>query len=242
MTKPFHAGHAAENGTVAADLAALGWTAAEDILEAPLGFFQAGGGFDPHLIVERLGNPWMFASPGDLIKRFPCGTIQQPVMDEMLRLIQKNNIKAADVERVEVGGNQSNCEHALPPSPYDRPGGKIQHGIHREILLLEGKAALSQFTDAVVQRPEVQDMIGRVRFYVDPEFDKPELREASLQAMLVEQEHPKNSHERWQIISGLTRARQGQPGKSHDLRRSGRQIQRQRRFRQMAEAKSRVGH
>ena len=48
MTKPFQAGHAAENGTVAADLAALGWTAAVDILEAPLGFFQAaGGGFDP---------------------------------------------------------------------------------------------------------------------------------------------------------------------------------------------------
>ena len=36
MTKPFHAGHAAENGTVAADLALLGWTAADDILEAPL--------------------------------------------------------------------------------------------------------------------------------------------------------------------------------------------------------------
>ena len=29
-------------------------------------------------------------------------------MDEMLRLIQKNDIKAADVEKVEVGGNLSN--------------------------------------------------------------------------------------------------------------------------------------
>jgi 2-methylcitrate dehydratase PrpD len=53
MTKPFHAGHAAENGIVAADLAALGWTAADDILEAPLGFFQAaGGGFDPNQAVS----------------------------------------------------------------------------------------------------------------------------------------------------------------------------------------------
>jgi 2-methylcitrate dehydratase PrpD len=38
MTKPFQAGHAAENGTVAVDLAALGWTAAVDILEAPQGY------------------------------------------------------------------------------------------------------------------------------------------------------------------------------------------------------------
>ena len=30
MTKPFHAGRAAENGTVAADLAALGWTASRE--------------------------------------------------------------------------------------------------------------------------------------------------------------------------------------------------------------------
>ena len=27
MTKPYHAGHAAENGVVSADLAAMGWTA-----------------------------------------------------------------------------------------------------------------------------------------------------------------------------------------------------------------------
>ena len=43
MTKPFHAGRAAESGVVAAELARLGWTAAEQILEAPRGFFQRGG-------------------------------------------------------------------------------------------------------------------------------------------------------------------------------------------------------
>jgi 2-methylcitrate dehydratase PrpD len=48
-----------------------------------------------------------------------------------------------------------------------------------------GKAGLSEFTDAVVQRPDVQDMIGRSRFYADPEFDKKGTQE-SLQARLVE--------------------------------------------------------
>jgi 2-methylcitrate dehydratase PrpD len=37
MTKPFHAGRAAESGIVAADFARLGWTAADKILEAPRG-------------------------------------------------------------------------------------------------------------------------------------------------------------------------------------------------------------
>src|SRR6202158_5621974 len=186
MTKPFHAGHAVENGTVAADLAAIGWTAAEDILEAPLGFFQVGGGFDPKMIVDRLGKPWMFASPGDLIKRFPCGTIQQQVMDGMLRVIEKNNVKAADVDRVEVGGNLSNYETLFRHHPTTGLEGKFSMEFCMAILLLERKATLAQFTDAVVQRPDVQDMIRRVRYYVDPEFDKRDARGEPLQAVLAE--------------------------------------------------------
>ena len=45
MTKPYHAGHAAENGMVSAELAALGWTRLRsEILEAPSGWFHAAGG------------------------------------------------------------------------------------------------------------------------------------------------------------------------------------------------------
>lgn len=40
------------------------------------------------------------------------------------------------------------------------------------ILLLERKAGLVEFTDAVVQRRDVQEMIGRVNYYVDPEADR----------------------------------------------------------------------
>jgi len=43
MTKPFQAGHAAESGVTSTDLVALGWTAAEQILEAERGFFHAFG-------------------------------------------------------------------------------------------------------------------------------------------------------------------------------------------------------
>jgi 2-methylcitrate dehydratase PrpD len=39
-------------------------------------------------------------------------------------------------------------------------------------LLLYGTAGLSQFTDEVVNRPEVQAMVRRVRFYVNAEAEK----------------------------------------------------------------------
>jgi 2-methylcitrate dehydratase PrpD len=45
------------------------------------------------------------------------------------------------------------------------------------ILLLERKGGLPQFTDAVVRRPDVQTMIRKIKYYVDPRaeaagFDK----------------------------------------------------------------------
>jgi 2-methylcitrate dehydratase PrpD len=212
MTKPFHAGRAAENGIVAVDLVALGWTAAQDVLEAPLGFFQAaGGGFDPRLIVSRLGHPWMFASPGDLIKRFPCGTIQQPVMDEILRLVQENKISAKDVDRIEVGGNQSNLNTLFQHHPMTGLQAKFSMEFAVAILLVEGKAGLAQFTDTVVQRPDVQDMVQRVRFYVDPEFDKRGPDNADLQAVLIESSIIKVRTKDGKVISGRTKPAKGSP-------------------------------
>jgi 2-methylcitrate dehydratase PrpD len=173
MTKPFHAGHAAENGTVAVDLASLGWTAAEDILEAPLGFFHAaGGGFDPGSIVGRLGKPWTMASPGVSIKPHPSGSLTHPAMGEMLRLIRENNIKASDVEKVDVGGNHSMVTTLYHHRPTTGLQAKFSMEFCMAILLVERKAGLSEFSDAVVQRPDVQEMIKRVNFYVDPEAEQ----------------------------------------------------------------------
>ncbi len=169
MTKPFQAGHAAENGTVAADLAAMGWTAADNILEAPLGFFQAaGGGFDPDAIVGRFGKPWTLAYPGVSIKPYPSGSLSHPAMGEMMRLIRENNIKAEDVEKVDVGANHAMTTSLLHHRPTTGLQGKFSMEFCMSILLLDRKAGLSQFQDAVVQRPDVQEMIKRINFYIDP--------------------------------------------------------------------------
>jgi len=153
----------------------------------------------------------MFVAPGDLIKRFPCGTIQQQVMDEMLRLIQKNNINAADVEKVEVAGNLSNLETLFRHRPATSLEAKFSMEFAVSILLLDRKATLSTFTDAVVQREDVQDMIRRVRYYADPEFDKLTKQGASLQLVLVEQSRIKIYMKDGKTITGLTEPAKGSP-------------------------------
>ena len=173
MTKPFHAGHAAEAGVVATDLAALGWTAAPNILEAQYGFFHAAGGsFDPAAIVDRLGKPWTFASPGVSIKPYPSGSLTHPAMGEMMRLIRQYDIKPGDVEKVDIGANHSMVTTLYHHHPTTGLQGKFSMEFGIAILLLDRKAGLAEYTDAVVQRADVQEMIKRVNFYIDPEADQ----------------------------------------------------------------------
>lgn len=173
MMKPFQAGHATESGVVAADLASIGWTGAEQILEAQRGFFHAyGGTFDPSSIVDRLGKPWTFQNPGVSIKPFPSGSLTHPGMTELLRLIQANSIRATDVSQLDVGTNHNMLNTLIHHKPKTGLQAKFSMEYCMAILLLDGRADQTKFTDAVVNRPDVQEMISRIHFYTDPEAEK----------------------------------------------------------------------
>ena len=173
MMKPFQAGHATESGVVAADFAALGWTGAEEILEAQRGFFHAYGGvYNPAFIVDKLGKPWTFQNPGVSIKPFPSGSLTHPGMSEMLRLIRANSIKAADVEKVEVGTSRNMPNALIHHHPTTGLQAKFSMEFCMAILLLYGKADQTIYTDAVANRPEVKNMVERVHFYADAEAEK----------------------------------------------------------------------
>ncbi len=172
MTKPFQAGHAAESGLVSTELVALGWTAADQILEADRGFFRAfGGSYDPAAIMDRLGKPWTFTSPGISLKPYPSGSLTHPAMTELARLIEANNIQAAQVEKVDVGANHNMTTTLLHHQPKTGLEAKFSMEFCMAILFLERKAGLGEFSDKVVQRSDVQEMIRRVNFYIDPEAE-----------------------------------------------------------------------
>ncbi len=172
MTKPFQAGHGAEGGVVAADLTALGWTAAPDIFEAKRGFFEAfGGGFDPAAILGKWGKPWSLLTPGVSIKPYPSGSLTHPAMDELLDLIRANNIQAEAVASIRVGTNRQMLNTLIHHQPKTGLQGKFSMEYCMAVLVIDGRAGLAQFTDAAVNRPAVQDMLHRVTFYNAPEAD-----------------------------------------------------------------------
>jgi len=172
MTKPFHAGRAAESGVIAADLASAGWTATDRVLESPRGFFQAhGGGYALDAIHNKLGNPWTFVDPGVSIKPHPSGSLTHPGMTTMLSLILENDIRPEDVDRVDIGTNHNMPNALIHHRPTDELQAKFSMEFCMAILLLERRGGLPEFVDAVVNRADVKAMIERVNFRVHPDAE-----------------------------------------------------------------------
>jgi len=172
MTKPFHPGRSAESGVVAAEFAKLGWTSTPIVLEAGRGFFQAaGGGYDASAIDGKLGNPWTFAFPGVSIKPHPSGSLTHPGMGLMLDLVRRHDIRPEQVAKVKVGTNRHMPNALIHHRPKNELQAKFSMEFCMAILLLERKAGLAEFMDAVVNRPDVQKMIERIEFGVHPEAE-----------------------------------------------------------------------
>ena len=172
MMKPFHAGRACESGVVAAQFAQLGFTATPIILEAGRGFFKAaGGGYDAAAIEGKLGRPWTFESPGISIKPHPSGSLTHPGMGLMLDLIREHDLKPAQVKRVAVGVNRQNVNALIHNRPVNELQAKFSMQFCMAILLLRRKAGLAEFTDEVVNRPDVKAMIEKIDYRVHPEAD-----------------------------------------------------------------------
>ena len=92
-------------------------------------------------------------------------------MGVMLELILKHDIRPAQVAKVRVGTNRHMPNALIHRRPQNELQAKFSMEFCMAILLLERKAGLAQFTDAVVKRADVQRMIGLIDFGVHPEAE-----------------------------------------------------------------------
>lgn len=172
MTKPFHAGRASESGTVAVDLAERGFSAALDILEAERGLFKAmGGSFSSSAIHEKLGNPWIFDSPGISIKPYPSGSLTHPAMGALLDLLEENTVPSGAIRRIRVGANSDFPSALIHHRPASGLEAKFSMEFCLAIIALERRAGPDQFTVAKVNDSATREMVERVELFVDARAD-----------------------------------------------------------------------
>src|SRR5580765_3355288 len=98
MTKPFHAGHAARSGVLAALMAREGWTASEQALEGPQGFFAVLGAGDLRLEhLATLGRPWKILTTGVAVKPYPSCACTHSIIDGARELRERHRFRPDDI-------------------------------------------------------------------------------------------------------------------------------------------------
>lgn len=172
MTKPFHAGRAAENGLFAVLMSRRGWTAATNVLEAKRGFFNAAaGGYDAGRIVGKLGRPYFFIEPGISIKPYPSGVLSHTALDVLLDLVRTHDVRPDQVERIDVGVNSHVPNALIHARPTTALQGKFSLQFQMAIGVLDRAAGIAQFADAKVMDPRTRALMERVHVHVDPEIE-----------------------------------------------------------------------
>jgi 2-methylcitrate dehydratase PrpD len=165
MTKPFHAGGAASNGILAASLAQKGFTAREDIIEAPNGYariFGCNEKIDWEKAAANLGKVFVLAKSGIGFKPYPSCGGTLGVTDATIYLRNQYQIDPAGVERITLGvGPFEN--RTLIHNPVKGLEGKFSLEYCSCRGLLDGKLGLRDFTDERVNQPEVHRLLNRTK-------------------------------------------------------------------------------
>jgi 2-methylcitrate dehydratase PrpD len=172
MTKPLHAGHAAEVGLRAALLAARGWTADRNALEGGLGYGEVmtfNDGYDPSIVLDGLSDPdpWAVADIG--FKPYPSGVITHAAMDALRDLVRDHDLAPRDVERVVVTLDEAANEMLIHADAEDELEAKFSIEFCLAAVLREGEAGVHEFTDEYVGAPGTRAAMAKVErdFEVD---------------------------------------------------------------------------
>jgi 2-methylcitrate dehydratase PrpD len=162
MTKPLHAGLAARDAVLAAQLAAGGFTADPDQLEAPLGFLHLYGvEADPAVALDWLSRADVLRSRGLNVKKYPCCYNTHRTADAVLDLFSKG-VQGGDVRSVRVTIEPGGLEPIIHHRPASGLQGKFSDEYVVAAALLDGEVNLATFTDEAVSRPAHQELLRKV--------------------------------------------------------------------------------
>lgn len=168
-TKSFHVGRAAQNGLLAAVLAARGYTGSLQALEAPRGWARVvsvSNNVDEQF--AELGHGWEIAR--NAFKPFPCGIVVHPVIDGCIQLHREMTAAGAaatDIESVHVRVHPLVLELTGKKTPQDGLQAKfsVYHG--GAIGLVLGKAGPAQYEDDVVLSTEIVSVRDKISATAD---------------------------------------------------------------------------
>ncbi len=173
MTKPFHAGRAAQSGIMAARLAEAGFTASDDALEHPQGFLHAISpeGSEDRASAARLGEGWALLSQGLAIKKYPTCYCTHRAIDGALDLVAAHPVRPEEVERVTVRISDYFATVLRNHAPETGLAAKFSIEFAMASAIIARRVGLRELTDDFVRRADVRALMRRVATETTGEHD-----------------------------------------------------------------------
>jgi 2-methylcitrate dehydratase PrpD len=169
MSKPLHAGHAAEAGLLAAMSAAHGFTGALDVLEGDVGFGAAmARSPDWSAATRDLGAPWGITQA--TVKNHSCCGHTFAAVDAALAL-RAQGVGSADVREIHVATYGTAIKVAGNRDPKTAFEAKFSTAYCVSAALALGSVRLRAFQDERLEDPVIRDLVSRTTLHVDPDYD-----------------------------------------------------------------------
>jgi len=169
MTKPYHAGHAARNGILAAQLAREGMTASETALEGHQGYVAAfGGAHGLEHSLDTLGRTWHLLTSGIAVKPYPSCALTHSAIDALIDLRAEHRLSAGQIAAVEVGVNRvvpDVLAHARPTTALER---KFSMQYCAAAALAQGRVDFGSFADGEIADRDTRELMERITMVIDP--------------------------------------------------------------------------
>jgi 2-methylcitrate dehydratase PrpD len=175
MSKPMHAGHAAEAGLTAALAAREGVTGSLDVIEGEAGFGRAlgydGAAATPDWdkALATLGRD--FHVTRMTFKNHTCCGHTFAAIDGAQALQAKMGLAAKDIARVKVGTYKAALDVAGYEEPKTPAEGRFSLKYVVATALTHGSVRFAAFEPPRLQDPATRDLMRRVDVAVDPQLD-----------------------------------------------------------------------
>jgi len=159
--KPFHPGRAAQNGLLAAHLAARGFTSSTQPIEGRRGFASVMAA-ERNLaeITDGLGE--RFEIRYNTYKPFACGIVIHPAIDGCIQLRNEYGLTADQIARIDLRVNPLVLELTGKRAPRVGLEGKFSVFHSVSVAIIDGMAGEAQYSDARVADPAVVALRERV--------------------------------------------------------------------------------
>lgn len=170
LSKPLHAGRAAEAGVLAAQAARAGVTGSLDILEGEAGMGVAmSNGPDWQQAVATLGRD--FHINRMTFKNHACCGHTFAAIDGALELQRRLGVTAGDIARVRVATYWPALEVAGYENPQTPAEARFSVKYVVATALIYGSVRLSAFESQRLADPAIRELMKRIELTVDPELD-----------------------------------------------------------------------